>query len=292
MLIGTIPVWSIRDHVHSRLKFNRQGRHIVLFLRLGKFSWRYQPVSMVQGVVVVFSKLVFSLSVASLAIASTNGPLLCAQENVPANVESSKSSTETDAPNSTAPQPNAVEPPQPEMMKLQHLVGTWDERVELPDGKKLTAVGETIWILGGTHLQSTYLLHAPDGKKLHQMSLLQWDAAKKEFRGWMFSDHGETLEATGKLDETKQQLTLSTARDSRGQKSVTTMLFEAPDKVNWTIRTFDRNGNITLELTGIDTRRTDSDASDNRPQTADDQNADASPTVVDSASDGELPEDG
>lgn len=146
----------------------------------------------------------------------------------------------------------------PELKVLEKMIGVWDEVVELPDGKTMTAEGTTRWALGGTHIQSEFVIELPGGSKLAHLVLMTWDKGAQEYRSWMFSTGADRpLESTATWDEPSQTLTSTSVPDGRGVVTTSTSRFVEDGRIEWTVESKDQDGKVVFSLQGTDTRRKD-----------------------------------
>ena len=143
----------------------------------------------------------------------------------------------------------------PELKVLEKLIGSWDEVAELPDGSKIKAIGSAKWVLGGTHIQSTYSISLADGSQLEHLTLMSWDSKKKVYRSWMFSSSGDPLESTGAWDQEAQTLTFESKPNARGVTISSSTRFTSDDKLEWSVEGKDKSGKTVFSMKGIDTRK-------------------------------------
>lgn len=148
----------------------------------------------------------------------------------------------------------SFDPRIPALKILDQFVGDWVETVDMGEGGKAAGSGTGRWILGGTHLQTEFTVEA-NGRTLHHMTVMTWDAAARVYRSWMFSDSGEVVLFRGIWDDEKKTFTQTGMPDSNGVTAGSVTKVVSPDRMEWTAVMRGADGDIVMRLKGVDTRK-------------------------------------
>ncbi len=148
----------------------------------------------------------------------------------------------------------SVQPANQFLKVLDAFAGEWEEQVDMGDDNKATATGSTKWIMGGTHLQSTFEVKVGD-ETLHHMAVMTYDQSAQTYVSWMFSSGGPPKVFRGSWDEEGQKFTQTGLPDSDGNVTHVVSRIISENKIEWTAIVRDQDGELQQRMDGVDTRR-------------------------------------
>ena len=145
-----------------------------------------------------------------------------------------------------------------ELIVLQRFIGSWQWQVvsRPADTSKSFALAFTDkveWILRGRMIEHK-MTWSPGNA--HGLSLVTYDAEKREYREWHFESNGSIPrgENGGKWDESTQTLSLNGA-DPDGATTAQTLRFIDSDTIDWAMVSRDHTGEVVLKMDGRGKRR-------------------------------------
>ncbi len=145
----------------------------------------------------------------------------------------------------------------PELKVLSNYIGTWDVVITSPDAPFAKGRSTAEWILNGRFVQQTGRLISKDRSRVLEVTtLMTYDQQKKQYRMWQFRSDGTSGEATGKWDPTTRTMT-SVSRNDQHTTTTTASVAEAGIE-KWSIVTTNRDNEVVFEITGTNTRSTNS----------------------------------
>ena len=136
---------------------------------------------------------------------------------------------------------------------LEQMAGSWDEEVEMADGKKVRGVVTGRFVMDGNWLETEADIPIDDKNRVLHLSLWGWDEKAAAFKGWMFSPSGEPLQSTATYDE-KLKVFTSTGKMANGTTVEAVTNFVSPDRQEWNVKITNKEG-IEIKFKGVNTRK-------------------------------------
>ena len=149
----------------------------------------------------------------------------------------------------------------PELKVLGRYVGTWEWQVVsqaaewTPKKTTFTFENKVDWILGGRMIQHKWAW-SPAGDDIRNISLMGYDAKKKQYTEWHFDSTGAAPD--GQFHRTWNEATKTftgMGRLPNGISSSQTHCFIDDGTIKWTMVFKDRAGKIYLDMAGTAKRK-------------------------------------
>jgi hypothetical protein len=141
---------------------------------------------------------------------------------------------------------------------LERFLGNWKTKIQIrhvgPPARELTTVGTAVCknTLGGAFFEFRSGSIPPGESDLQVMT---YDNAAKRFRQWVFSSDGYTHTAEGTWDQETSTLRW------KGKSDEATFVIEdrwvSPDRLDWTLRRTNAQGEVIQTISGTVTRAGD-----------------------------------
>lgn len=145
------------------------------------------------------------------------------------------------------------DPKIPELAVLEQFAGKWSGQFSGRTGQATNVEGTSEWILGGSFLQTRNVADSPTGKT-ESMTLWTYDPRKKCYRRWVFLSGGVALEESGQWDAGQQKFTFDVTGIQDVSVTATARVVD-PDTRAWTYLIKNKDGQVTGEIHGTNTRR-------------------------------------
>lgn len=136
---------------------------------------------------------------------------------------------------------------------LEMMAGTWEEEVEMPDGRKIRGTTTGRFVLDGNWLETESDIAIDDKNRVLHLALLGWDEKSNSFKGWMFSPTGAPLESTAVYDEKLKTFTSNGKIPGGGSMTGVTNIISA-DRQEWSVKITDKEGK-EFNIKGVNTRK-------------------------------------
>jgi hypothetical protein len=136
---------------------------------------------------------------------------------------------------------------------LQQMAGTWDEEVEMADGKKVHGTTTGRFVMDGNWLETETVIPIDDKNKVQHLTLWGWDEKGNVFKSWMFSPNSPPLESTATYDEKLKSFTCTGKTANGATVDVVTSMVSA-DRQEWNVKITGKDGK-EIKFKGVNTRK-------------------------------------
>jgi len=136
---------------------------------------------------------------------------------------------------------------------LANMAGTWDEEVEMADGRKVHGTTTGRFVMDGNWLETEANIAVDDKNRVLHLTLWGWDEKASVFKSWMFSPTGAPLESTGVYDEKLKTFTTNGKMANGATVDVVTTIISA-DRQEWTVKITPKEGK-EIKFKGVNTRK-------------------------------------